>query len=835
MSKPEFEPVSTIIIGKNCADNLRQCLESLRPFVLPHLGDEVIYLDTGSTDGGKTLRIAKKWGCRTLEHPDLSVPGMLDLIAKYFPDRLEDASKDPQFKNGFLADFAAARQIATDAARNDIIFWIDTDDLLLGGDRLRALAHDFFSKPSNNCLFLAYDYTFDIDGTPTTVLWRERLFRRSKYEWLGVCHETAIPRNRTPEAVLKCNDPAIRIAHKNHRANTKWSDIRNYCILRKAYDDAATENRWLDPRWDLYLGNAMRGLEKYDEAVEWYARLLKRSGCREDRHTAAVNIGTIYTIKERPWRALDWFWQAIKILPTEPRNWFAIARCYHKLKKHPEALLYTRIGEQLPRPDLLTATDPTGYDFYPACFAALSAAELGDWDTSLRYIHRAHSLRPDFPPAREALETLTQKARNAAVGQAIETTLRHAASRDTATAIVAALAPEVRRGFRQFQLESPYDREPGTITYLCNGTCEPWDGTSSTDGVGGSEKMVLMLARQWASAGRPVEVFGNPKDANLWKTIDGITWKPAEAFNVRSRYDTLILWRQHYALDLPLRARRIYVDLHDVPSPDHFLEARMMRVDGYLFKSHFHASPVRDIVPPEKLVITRNAIDLNALNAATADAPPRDLQKVVFCSSADRGLDEVLRIWPFICHGYPNASLHIYYGFTPLYRERAATAEYSWIGTQNAERHLLDYEEECYSLMDRLPRVHFHGRVSHDELARSLRTAGIWLYPTRFPEISCMSAMEAQALGAWPVVYPTAALAETVFAGERASDVQSAVQAIKRTFARGHDLDTARAEMAAEARRRFSLTALATDWLALFKDPVLCLENSSPASEAQER
>ena len=43
-----------------------------------------------------------------------------------------------------------------------------------------------------------------------------------------------------------------------------------------------------------------------------------------------------------------------------------------------------------------------------------------------------------------------------------------------------------------------------------------------------------------------------------------------------------------------------------------------------------------------------------------------------------------------------------------------------------------------------------------------MKTARIWLYPTRFDEISCVAAMEAQAAGLCAVTTDSAALAETM-------------------------------------------------------------------------
>jgi glycosyltransferase involved in cell wall biosynthesis len=55
-----------------------------------------------------------------------------------------------------------------------------------------------------------------------------------------------------------------------------------------------------------------------------------------------------------------------------------------------------------------------------------------------------------------------------------------------------------------------------------------------------------------------------------------------------------------------------------------------------------------------------------------------------------------------------------------------------------------------------------HGRIGHKALNKEFAKSKFWVYPSHFPEISCISAMKAQAMGCVPVTTDYAALAETV-------------------------------------------------------------------------
>jgi tetratricopeptide (TPR) repeat protein len=811
MAAEQPEGISVTILAKDCKRELLECLKSLKPFVQKKWGDEIVVLDTGSSDD--TPRVAAQNGARVINAPELTSPLMLKLVEKYMPEYLEKCKEFPKFNNGFISDFALARQLVTNQVKNELIFWVDSDDILVNATELRQLAAQFFADKSKNCLFMLYDYAFDAtDGECTTSLWRERILRKKHYVWKGACHESMIPRSGQVEGVERC-PPHIKLVHKNHSA-PEFSDVRNYAILRAAHDDAKKHKRWIDPRWEFYLGNACRGLEQWGTAFDWYSKVLRHSGSREDRYTACLNIATIYMLKQRTWRALDWLWQASKIFPEEPRTYFAIARCYHELGQHANAVVWTQFGEQFPKPELLTAVDPQSYDFYPTIFKCLALRELGQWDEAINVALVANEIRPTFEPAQELLQETRGLAHNEEIKSRVLSTVQMAHSRGGAADIIHCLKPEIRRGFPEFQLEVSAPQAEKHITYICGQTVEAWDGTSADDGIGGSEKMVLQLSREWAKMGYTVDVYGNPKPENRYKSINGVTFRPAYAFNPDLERDVVIAWRNHGILDMPIKARKIFVDLHDIQQPDYFSLARSDRCDGYFFKSEFHAENVLSLIPEDKLIISRNGIDLADFDQ---EAGPRNLQKVVFCSSGDRGMLGLLRMWARIAKEFPKANLDLFYGFTPLYMHRANQAEYQHFWDEGCDRHMLDYAEECSQYIDRLPNVTLHGRVSHRDMMRHLMEAGVWCYPTGFPEISCMAAMEAQIAGAIPLVFPTGALKETVQFGHRVPDYGQMITTLRKVFASGDDLKTYREEMSTWAREAFNLKPLAEEWAKRFE------------------
>lgn len=117
--------------------------------------------------------------------------------------------------------------------------------------------------------------------------------------------------------------------------------------------------------------------------------------------------------------------------------------------------------------------------------------------------------------------------------------------------------------------------------------------------------------------------------------------------------------------------------------------------------------------------------------------PDKKIKKqCLYCSSPDRGLDDLLGMWPEIYEAHPDATLVVTY-----------SAE---------DRPMLD-------------GVMYLGQVDEDMMDELYRTSDVWAYPCKGGELYCMSGIKAQVAGCVPVYYPTQALSETVRVGVRSN------------------------------------------------------------------
>lgn len=143
--------------------------------------------------------------------------------------------------------------------------------------------------------------------------------------------------------------------------------------------------------------------------------------------------------------------------------------------------------------------------------------------------------------------------------------------------------------------------------------------------------------------------------------------------------------------------------------------------------------------------------------------------KLLWGSSYDRGLMYLLDMWSDIRKKFPDAELHIAYGWN----------NFDKIAGTNPER--MKWKHDMELAMDQEGITH-HGRIGKDELQKLRQKCGILAYSTDFFEINCITVLECQQDGCVPVVMNQSewdnekiytALDETVYAGVKVEGIIS--------------------------------------------------------------
>lgn len=320
--------LSLAIIARDRGKELKKALDSVARFV-----DEIVVVDAGgSTDD--TIAVARSFGAKVIEflpsdHPEA-----------FFDDTAERFGKfgipEPFTGRKALGDFSAPRNVSFEACTKDFILWLDSDDVVVGGENLKeALAT--IDEKGFDCLMLDYDYSHDNNGNVIIKQMRERIVRRGTASWKNPIHEF-LAGSATEKKVAY--NQLVKIKHMHEGAKTSVVTHGDVKIVAEQHDAVFHRNlknllvhvehceakgKEVTPELVFYLGNEWRLLD-LDKALDWYGRYFEVSTRSEERALARFYVGQIREAQKKWEMAWNFMAGAAMDFPSNPAPWFALAR-----------------------------------------------------------------------------------------------------------------------------------------------------------------------------------------------------------------------------------------------------------------------------------------------------------------------------------------------------------------------------------------------------------------------------------------------------------------------------------------------------------------------------
>lgn len=241
--------ISLCMIVRNEEQSLARCLSTVKK-----IADEIIIVDTGSTDNTKD--IARRFGAKIFDFE-------------------------------WIDNFAAARNYAFSQATKEYILWLDADDTITAKDQKLFLKLKKTLSPEVHSVTMPYNLAFDNDGNVTSSLRRNRLVRRDRgFQWFGPVHEYL-------EVGGHIIHSDVAITHQKDKQHTD----RNLRIYRSR----AEQGEEFSPRDLYYYANELRDHALYPEAVDYYNRFLDtEKGWIEDNIQACLKLAQCYEHLKEP-------------------------------------------------------------------------------------------------------------------------------------------------------------------------------------------------------------------------------------------------------------------------------------------------------------------------------------------------------------------------------------------------------------------------------------------------------------------------------------------------------------------------------------------------------
>ena len=244
-------------------------------------------------------------------------------------------------------------------------------------------------------------------------------------------------------------------------------------------------------------------------------------------------------------------------------------------------------------------------------------------------------------------------------------------------------------------------------------------------GAGGTEYSIIKLAEHLFAEGHDVFVSGEVVPAN----VDGVIYQNIVHLQENQHFDVVIAAAYiHYIKlfeDMNITYDKSFFWIHNeeyypwyngelLPNGgrEYLSDERMTSV---IAVSDFHKNQLIQDYPEikNKVITIQNAID--PYDWELIDTPKYE-NKFIYTSAADRGLENLLDMWPRIKEMIPDATL--------------------WVATPP---YALEWYEDYKGLYD---GVHFLENLSPSELYTQIKSSEYWIYPSQYNETYCITALE---------------------------------------------------------------------------------------------
>jgi glycosyltransferase involved in cell wall biosynthesis len=301
--------------------------------------------------------------------------------------------------------------------------------------------------------------------------------------------------------------------------------------------------------------------------------------------------------------------------------------------------------------------------------------------------------------------------------------------------------------------------------------------TIKSIGCGGSETSAAWLMREFANLSCQPILYAMDN-----QVYDGVIYRGYNRFQPDSPPCHLFVSsRVPELFDHNISAVQKWLWFHDIHRWDRLTPERASEIDVIVVLSKWHANFTKatypflkdaevidmdnmpmtydDCVATEKwhevakcrklpkIAIIGDAIDPTQFKEITEKRIPN---RFIWCSSPDRGLEQVLALWPMILRHLPSAELKIFYGWDYFDHATGIPAYAA-------------YKDKILEMLKQ-PGVEWCGRIGQDQLAKELQKADAMLYPPPhdFRETYGIAFVEAQAAGCLVFYRQNGALGETI-------------------------------------------------------------------------
>jgi predicted O-methyltransferase YrrM len=192
----------------------------------------------------------------------------------------------------------------------------------------------------------------------------------------------------------------------------------------------------------------------------------------------------------------------------------------------------------------------------------------------------------------------------------------------------------------------------------------------------------------------------------------------------------------------------VYLVVHDL-TPSGIVIPMDKKLKNVFCLTEWHVEYFTNIYPSLKNITVPFYYGIDDRFKITSGSHNKCNNQFIYSSFPNRGLLQLLQMWPKIIAKYPTSTLYIYSDVNNKWSNDVEPEKMKQI------RELLERFKEGYN-------IHYKGWVGKKELSEAWLSSDIWFYPCTFMETFCLTALEAASSQTFVITNELAALQNTV-------------------------------------------------------------------------
>jgi hypothetical protein len=684
--------INLCIMVKNAGPQFEKMLTDNLPII-----DKWTILDTGSTD--ETINI----------------------INKVLVDK-----KDGNLYQEPFINFRDSRNRLLDLAGTSCKFNIMLDDTYVVNGDLRSFLTEVRGDQYAN------SFTLYIKSDDTQYGSNRIIKSNSGLRYIHTIHEVITDKNNIniviPESKSMIDDRRFDYMEKR-------TQERKQLDLKLLYQEV--EENPQDPRAYYYLAQTYNLLEDYENAYKYFLKRAEfiNSGFIQERVDALFEASRVANFKlNRPWsECLMLYEQCYKVDESRPESLYFIGIHYYLENNYKKAFPYFKKAFEIGFPSHCQySLKPTlSFHFLPKfltriCYN-LEEYKMGE-QASMFFLQNNTQNADDYAEISSWYNIFSKL--------------------------------NMYSGEKKIKNANMYNKP--LFVFVADGGFNQWSGSTILEkGVGGSETYIIEIAKWVQKSGKFQTIVFCNTPGGAEEIFENTIYKPLSSYYefINTTYvDTCIISRFSEYLPLTYKgfSENVYLVVHDL-TPSGIVIPMDIKLKNVFCLTEWHVSYLSSIFPqltnitvPFYYGIDSTFTKVEPKGVVGGKVPTKIKNKFIYSSFPNRGLLQLLQMWPKIIENVPTSTLHIY-----------SDVNNKWSNDVEPQK-MQQIRDILKSMSDEKYGIYYHGWVSKKELSEAWLTADIWFYPCTFAETFCLTALEAASSKTFVVTNHLAALQNTV-------------------------------------------------------------------------